>query len=306
QFEIDAAGQDVPKDVEEVVNYVRAMNYGLQRLDELPLSLRLIREIHGVLLEDVRGSHRTPGEFRRTQNWIGPASCTLQTASFVPPPVSDMLYALDNLEKFLHDTSLPVLVQCGLAHAQFETIHPFLDGNGRVGRLLITFLLCHNGALHRPLLYLSYYLKMHRAQYYDRLMAIRSDGDWEGWLKFFLRGVSEVSEAATTTARGILKLREEHRQMITEKLGTSAGSALRLLDFLFEQPIINVRVVEKQLQSSYVTASKLVDQIVELDLLRETTGYQRNRRYRYEPYLSLFEPGVQLSAAEAEGSTTFG
>lgn len=304
QFEIDAAGQDVPKDVEEVVNYVRAMNHGLERLDSLPLSLRLIREIHGVLLEDVRGSHRTPGEFRRTQNWIGPAGCTLQTASFVPPPVPDMLDALDNLEKFLHDASLPVLIQCGLAHAQFETIHPFLDGNGRVGRLLITFLLCHNGALHRPLLYLSYYLKMHRAQYYDRLMAIRSEGDWEGWMKFFLRGVSEVSEAATTTARAILKLREEHRQMIMEKLGTTASNALRLLDFLFEQPIITVRVVEKHLQSSYVTAGKLVDQLVELGLLRETTGYQRNRRYRYEPYLALFESGIQLPAAEAESSTT--
>ncbi|MEW6211431.1 MAG: Fic family protein [Acidobacteriota bacterium] len=304
QFEIDAAGQDAPKDVEEVVNYVKAMNYGLRRLTELPLSLRLIREIHGVLLEGVRGSHRTPGEFRRSQNWIGPAGCTLQTASYVPPPVLEMHDALDNLEKFLHDTSLPVLIQCGLAHAQFETIHPFQDGNGRVGRLLITFLLCHNGALHRPLLYLSYYLKAHRAQYYDRLMAIRNDGDWEGWLKFFLRGVSEVSLAATTTARAILKLREEHRQMIMEKLGTSAGNAIRLLDFLFEQPIITVRVVEKHLRSSYVTAGKLVDQLAELGLLRETTGYQRNRRYRYEPYLSLFEPDIQLSGAEAEKSAT--
>jgi Fic family protein len=145
---------------------------------------------------------------------------------------------------------------------------------------------------------------MHRAQYYDRLMAIRSDGDWEGWLKFFLRGVSEVSEAATTTARAILKLREGHWQMIMEKMGTTASNALRLLDFLFEQPIITVRVVEKHLQSSYVTASKLVDQLVELGILRETTGYQRNRRYRYEPYLSLFEPGIQLPAAEAEGGAT--
>ena len=175
-----------------------------------------------------------------------------------------MLEALDNLERFLYDTSLPLLIQCGLAHAQFETIHPFLDGNGRVGRLLITFLLCHKGALHRPLLYLSYYLKMHRAQYYDRLMAIRSDGDWEGWLKFFLRGVSEVSQAATTTARAILKLREAHREMIMGKMSGGASNALRLLDFLFEQPLITVRLVEKQLQSSYVTAGKLIDQLVEL------------------------------------------
>jgi Fic family protein len=215
-----------------------------------------------------------------------------------------MMEALDNLEKFLHDTTLPLLIHCGLAHAQFETIHPFLDGNGRVGRLLITFMLCHSNALHRPLLYLSYYLKMHRQQYYDRLTAIRSEGDWEGWLKFFLRGVNEVSEAATTTARSILRLREEHRQMIMEKMGTSASNALRLLDYLFEQPLITVRVVEKRLQSSYVTAGKLVDQLVELGMLREITGYQRNRRYRYEPYLALFETGIQLPAAEAEGSTT--
>src|SRR5262245_20807423 len=163
QFEVDATGVELPKDVEEVVNYVRAMNQGLRRLQQLPLSLRLIREIHATLLENARGSHRTPGEFRRTQNWIGPAGCTLETATFVPPPVREMHVALDNLEKFLHDTSLPLLIQCGLAHAQFETIHPFLDGNGRVGRLLITFMLVQRGVLERPLLYLSQYLKAHRA-----------------------------------------------------------------------------------------------------------------------------------------------
>ena len=153
QFEIDAKGQEHPKDVEEVVNYVRSMNHGLKRLDSLPLSLRLIREIHEKLLQGVRGANRTPGEFRRSQNWIGPANCTLATATFVPPPVHDMQAALDNLEKFLHDTtSYPALIHCGLAHAQFETIHPFLDGNGRVGRLLITFLLCQRGILKYPLL----------------------------------------------------------------------------------------------------------------------------------------------------------
>src|SRR6202167_5455629 len=189
QFEIDANGNEHPKDVEEVVNYVRAMNYGLKRLDELPLSLRLIREIHGKLLEGVRGANRTPGEFRTSQNWIGPANCTLTTATFVPPPPHEMHQALDNLERFLHETtSFPALIHCGLAHAQFETVHPFLDGNGRVGRLLITFLLCQRGVLQRPLLYLSHYLKGRRAEYYDRLMAIRNDGDWEGWLRFFLRG----------------------------------------------------------------------------------------------------------------------
>lgn len=299
QFEIDAKGHDRPKDVEEVVNYVHAMNYGLGRLKDFPFSLRLIRKIHANLLEGVCGGDRTAGEFRKSQNWIGPAGCTLATALFVPPPAYEMHQALDNFEKFLHDTtSFPVLIHCGLAHAQFETIHPFIDGNGRIGRLLITFLLCQRGVLQRPLLYLSYYLKAHRAQYYDRLMAIRHDGDWEGWLKFFLRGVYEVSQAATATARAILNLREGHRQMIAQKIGGSANG-LRLLDFLFEQPLIAVRLVGRHLQSSYVTASKLVDQFVELGLLREATGWQRNRRYRYEPYLALFEPPGSVITAVA-------
>jgi Fic family protein len=289
EFEADAPGGERPKDVEEVVNYVRAMNHGLRRLDELPVCLRLIREIHAELLSGVRGSERTPGEFRRSQNWIGPAGCTLQTAAFVPPPVHEMHTALDNLEKFLHgDQSLPRLIHCGLIHAQFETIHPFLDGNGRVGRLLITFLLCQQGILAQPLLYLSYYLKTHRAEYYDRLNAVRHDGAWEGWLKFFLRGVYEVSQLATRTARSILQLREQHRQTIAELAG-SGGTTTRLLDYLFEQPIVSVRMVERKLDCAYVTASRLVDQFASLGLLKEITGQQRNRRYRYEPYLALFD-----------------
>jgi Fic family protein len=288
QFEIDEKGRELPRDVEEVVNYVRAMNYGLARLKELPLSLRLIREIHAELLKGVRGAHRTPGEFRRSQNWIGPENCTLTTATFVPPPVPEMHEALDNLEKFLHDeTTLPALLHCGLAHAQFETIHPFLDGNGRVGRLLITFLLCQRGILQRPLLYLSHFLRMHRAEYYDRLMAIRNGGDWEGWLKFFVRGVGEVSREATETAQAILKMREEHRQAIAAKLGGNAF-ALPLLDLLFEQPLMTISIVEQKLKCVYVTASKLVEHFVRLGLLKEITGHRRNRRYRYEPYLALF------------------
>src|SRR5208283_1175431 len=208
QFEVDSKGREFPKDIREVVNYVGAMNYGLERLETLPLSLRLIREIHGKLLEGVRGSHRTPGEFRTSQNWIGPAGCILNEATFVPPPVPEMRDTLGSLEGFLHDTSFPLLIQCGLVHAQFETIHPFLDGNGRVGRLLVTFLLCQKQALGRPLLYLSHYLKRHRAEYYDRLMAIRNLGDWEGWLKFFVRGIQEVTQEAAEKARRILGLRE--------------------------------------------------------------------------------------------------
>jgi Fic family protein len=289
QFEIDSAGKELPKDVEEVVNYVNAMNYGLDRVNELPLSLRLLREIHQHLLTDVRGAERTPGEFRRSQNWIGPKGCTLANATFVPPPVHEMQTALDNFEKFLHDTSLPVLIHCGLAHAQFETIHPFLDGNGRVGRLLITFLLCERKVLYRPLLYLSLFLKAHRSEYYDRLTAVRRDGNWEQWLKFFLRGIEEVSRSAMATARAIMNLRETHRQLIGEKLGRRAAQGMRLLDYLFEQPLVSVPLVEKRLDCSFVTANKLVEQLKVMNLLRETTGWQRNRRYRYDPYLALFD-----------------
>lgn len=288
QFEIDAFGQEAPKDVREVVNYVNAMNHGLERLKELPLCLRLIREIHAKLLDGVRGSDRIPGEFRISQNWIGSSGSTLATASFIPPPVSEMHQALNNLEAFMHDTdSFPVLIQCGLVHAQFETIHPFLDGNGRIGRLLITFLLCQRGVLQSPLLYLSHYIKAHRSEYYDRLTAIRTNGDWEGWLKFFMQGINEVSQAATATARSILDLRESHRQLIGQTLGAGAYG-LRLLDVLFEKPIVNIRFVEGFLNCAYATASKIVEQFIQLGLLKEITGWQRNRLYRYEPYLALF------------------
>lgn len=305
QFEIDARGRAHPKDVEEVVNYIGAMQYGLHRLKQLPLSLRLIREIHAKLLEGVRGGHRSPGEFRKSQNWIGSPGCTLATASFVPPPVHEMHQALDNLEWFLHDQrSMPVLIHCGLAHAQFETIHPFLDGNGRVGRLLITFLLCEQGILRLPLLYLSHYLKAHRAEYYDRLSAIRSDGNWEGWLKFFLRGVFEVSEASTSTARAILDLREAHRRIIAEKPGSMSG--LLLLDFLFVHPLASVRMIQQHLNCSYDTANKLVDQFSDLSLLHEITGGQRNRLFRYEPYLALFEASTAAATPDSTAAETTG
>src|SRR3984957_7741850 len=290
QFEIDANGDEHPKDVEEVVNYVRAMNYGLKRLDDLPLSLRLIREIHGKLLKGGRGANRTPGECRRSQNWIGPANCTLATATFVPPPVHEMQDALGNLENFLHETTAyPTLIVCGLGHAQFETIHPFLDGNGRVGRLLITFLLCQRGILKYPLLYLSHYLKFHRAEYYDRLMAIRNDGNWEGWLKFFLKGVGEVSRSAAETARRILELRLKHQALIRNKAPNQVN-AVGLLDYLFEQPIVTARLVEERLGCAYMTADKLLKQFKQLKIVKETTGGQRNRRFEYSPYLALFEP----------------
>ncbi len=280
---------DRAHDVDEVVNYVRAMNHGLARLKELPVSMRLIREIHERLLEGVRGGRLTPGEFRRTQNWIGPGGCTLAEATFVPPPPDIVPEALGDLERFLHGRSdLPMLVKIGLAHAQFETIHPFLDGNGRVGRLLITFLLTEQAVLHKPVLYLSHYFKRHRAAYYEHLQAIRDEGDWERWLVFFLRGVTEVSAEATETARRILALREEHRTAITSELGRAAGNGHKVLETLFDRPIVSVSGVRKVIGTTYAAANTLVARMAALGILVEITGYVRNRRFRYDPYVRLF------------------
>jgi Fic family protein len=301
-FELDPRGLDVPRDVEEVVNYVRAMNHGLERLVSLPLSLRLIREIHAELLRDVRGADRRPGEFRTTQNWIGAGGTRLTEASFVPPAPADLPAALDDFERFLHDDSLPALVQCGLAHAQFETIHPFLDGNGRVGRLLITFLLVHRSVLHRPLLYLSLYLKRHRAEYYDRLTAIREDGDWEGWLAFFLRGVGDTAHEATEAARRIVDLREQHRATVQARgLGVNG---LRLLDLMLRRPVLNVNLVKDSLAVTFRTAGRLVEQAESAGLLREVTSHRRNRRFVYEQYLGLFGPADEADPEPTPLQTT--
>jgi len=279
----------LPRDVDEVVNYVAAMNHGLARLAELPVSVRLIREIHQRLLQGVRGSHLTPGELRRSQNWIGPSGCTLAEATYVPPPPHVVPQALGDLERFLHqENDLPMLIRIGLAHAQFETIHPFLDGNGRVGRLLVTFLLTEQGVLQKPVLYLSHFFKRHRTEYYERLQAVRDSGDWEGWLAFFLRGVADVSEEATNTARRILALREEHRAAITEGLGRAAGNGHRVLESLFDRPIVSVSNVQHEIGTTYAAANNLVSRLTELGILVEITGYARNRRFRYEPYVLLF------------------
>jgi len=298
EYEADAARKGLRSDVAEVVNHVRAMNHGLERLESLPVSLRLIREIHEELLANVRGGRRSPGEFRRTQNWIGPPGCTLTEAAFVPPPPHEMMAALSDLEAFLHaDVDLPALVNVGLVHAQFETIHPFIDGNGRVGRLLITFLLCQRKILRQPLLYLSLYLTRHKPEYYERLMAIRDYGDWEGWLKFFLQGVAEVANQATDTARRILQLREEHRDFVSQHIRGSANG-LRLLDFLYQRPVVSVGLVTRELAVSNPTANKLVNQFNNAGLLVEITGRQRNRLFSYGSYLSLFEDDLPQPTEE--------
>lgn len=285
-----------PSDVREVLNYIDALRYGLERLATLPVSVRLFREIHEHLMRGARGSHLTPGELRRTQNWIGPAGCTLNSATFVPPPPEQVLQSLSDLELFLHkDQSLPLLIRIGLAHAQFETIHPFLDGNGRIGRLLIAFLLCEAEVLQKPVLYLSHYFKRERQAYYEHLQAIRDHSDWEGWLRFFLRGIAEVSQQATETARRILQLREEHRALITEQCGYSAGSGHRVLEAMYERPILSVKDVEAITGNGYAAANNLVAKLAETGMLREITGQARNRRFRYEPYIHLFEDESEAS-----------
>ena len=290
---------DLPRDVDEVVNYVRAMKHGLARLGELPVSVRLIREIHAELMRGVRGGRLQPGELRANQNWIGPAGCTLMTATYVPPPHYAVPEALGELEKFLHaGDDLPPLVKIALAHVQFETIHPFLDGNGRVGRLLITFLLTERDVLHKPVLYLSHYFKQHRQAYYEHLQTVRDRGDWEGWLAFFLRGVIEVAGEAAETSRRVLELREKHRAAITERLGRAAGNGHKVLESLFDRPIVSVNDVRVLTGTTYPAANALVAKLVALGVLGEMTGYARNRRFRYAPYIALFNEGTSDAATQ--------
>ena len=295
EFEAGAPSAGMPGDVAEAVNYIAAMNYGLQLVKELPLSLRLIRQIHARLLQGVRGAEKEPGEFRRSQNWVGPMGTSLTEAMYVPPAVDDMNRAMGDLEGFLHDKRpLPPLIKCGLVHSQFETIHPFLDGNGRMGRLLITFLLCQQGILERPLLYLSYFFKRNRLEYYDRLQAVRDNGDWEGWMKFFLRGVIEVSSESATTVRDILALRSEHSELVQAAI--RSGNALRLLDYLYDRPIVTVSDVAEHLALTFNGANILVSKFGDLGLLREMTGGTRRRRFAYDPYISLLRAGTERPA----------
>ncbi len=286
-----------PKDVDEVINYVAAMNQGLASLAELPVSVRLIRNIHAELMKGVRGSHLQPGELRTTQNWIGPPGCTLNTATFVPPPAHEVPNALGQLEKFLHtNNELPTLVKIALAHVQFETIHPFLDGNGRLGRLLITFLLTESAILHKPVLYLSHYFKQHRQAYYEHLQAVRDAGTWEDWLEFFLHGVISVAAEATDTARRIQLLREEQRTAITLHLGRAAGNGQRVLELLFNRPIVTVKQVRETTGTTYAAANGLIRRLTEIGVLEEMTGYARNRRFRYGRYVRLFTDEVPISS----------
>ena len=282
-----------PRDVDEVFNYVHALNHGLERLERLPLSVRLLCEIHAELLRGVRGHDKMPGELRTTQNWIGPKGAQLADAVFVPPPPHEVSEALSLLERFIHaESPLPLLIRVGLVHSQFETIHPFVDGNGRLGRLLITFMLCEQEALQKPVLYLSHYFKQHHQEYYDRLQAVRDKGAWEDWLMFFLRGIKEVSIEAADTARNILLLREDHRQTIADQLGRSGANGMRVIEHLYRQPYISVGEVQNIIGKTYATANNLVTRLVELGILCEITGHKRHRRFLYRDYVELFDKAL--------------
>lgn len=282
-------------DVKEVINYVDAMNWGLEQLASFPLSLRLIRNIHARLIHNTRGANKNPGEFRTSQNWIGPAGCTLNTATFVPPTVPDMNVALGDLELFIHQEDfIPALVKIAMIHAQFETIHPFLDGNGRMGRLLITFWLCQQNILTKPLLYLSFYFKKNRAEYYDRLIAVRKNGDWENWIKFFLRGIAEVSDEATESARAILKIKEDATNALYKKDGTNSNYQ-RLLNYLFEQPFIKRSDVEQYLDVSNPTAGSILEVFCQMNILVDCTPDKaRNKMYAFGKYLDILNSGTEL------------
>lgn len=302
-FESEAAEPENPQDIEEVINYINALNYGLQRLDTLPLSLRLIREIHAKLLAGVRGAERNPGEFRTSQNWIGHHGCSIETAKFVPPPTADMHTTLNDIEFFLHSNDpIPILLKVGLVHAQFETAHPFLDGNGRMGRLLITFILCQQGILRKPLLYLSHFFKLNKLEYYDYLQKVRDEGDWESWLKFFLRGVYDVAQEATITARNIVQLREHHRNVIAKNFHRSAGPAYKLLEYLYKRPIITIKGAAEVTNQTFANANKLVMKFQEYGILREMTQQQRFRRFMYTEYFAMFA-AEEISLSQRDTTT---
>lgn len=294
-LEFDESNSEAKVNTADVVNYVKALRYGLDRIKSLPLSLRLIREIHKVLIEGTRGSEKDPGEFRKTQNWIGPQGSTPSTATFVPPDVKTMEAAMNELELFLYDSDshLPPLIKIALIHAQFETIHPFLDGNGRMGRLLITFWLCQQKILSQPLLYLSYYFKQNRTEYYDRLMDVRNKGAWEAWIKFFLKGVAEVSDESIYTAKEIISLKNSYSKALYE-LDSNNSNFQRLLDFLFDNPIITRKQVCEALGVSNPTAGILLGVFCDLQILEDFTPHrQRNKKYSFGKYISVLNRGTE-------------
>jgi len=287
-FELDDLRVPID-DVKEVSSYVAALEHGVERLRSLPLGGRLIREMHAKLMAKGRGSEKDPGEFRRSQNWIGGARPSL--AHYVPPPVHEVLPCMGELDKFIHaEDDMPTLIRAALVHVQFESIHPFLDGNGRIGRLLVTLLLQQSGKLSRPLLYLSLYLKAHKAEYYRLLDRVRAEGDWEAWADFFLRGVAETAHSATLTARKLTDCYQEDLVKV-QKLGHAGSKAVRALGGFRQRPMLDIKRVAAALGVSFPTAAKVVQLLVDQGILRETTGKARDRIFVYRRYLEILNGG---------------
>ena len=279
-------------DVSDVVNYVKAINFSTQRLAELPLCNRLIRETHAVLMKSVRGCDKTPGEFRVSQNWIGGVGSTLKNARYIPPNPADMKECMSDFEKFMNkEDDMDILVKAALLHYQFETIHPFLDGNGRIGRLLITLFLMQNQAISSPLLYLSYYLKSNRIEYYDRMAEVRKSGNYEQWIKFFLRGISETASDATETIDLLTALREKNEKILAETQRSSTKS-LEFLRYLEQNPILETKKTAAALHCSYNTVANYISLFCEKGILKQTSKSGKSRIYSYEDYLEILRKGV--------------
>ncbi len=293
-FEYEAAAAEMPQaesDIVEVINYLNAMSWALEEISKRPISLNLIKGAHKKLLHQGRGAARGPGEFRKNQNWIGPTGCAIEDASFVPPAAPLMDAALSDLERFIHEPAeLPPLIRCGLIHAQFETIHPFWDGNGRLGRMLVTLLLCSEEILSKPILYLSLFFKAHKQEYYERLQATRDHGDLEQWLIFFLRGITVTSKSALQAAQRINLLREECLRLVPEL--SKSNKAMMLLDILFRHPYITVPQVTKRLATSYPTSNKMVSDFVRGNILEEITSAKRGRIFAFRPYLDVLHDSI--------------
>jgi len=295
EFEADMTPRDNIDDIVEVVNYVKAMNYGIERLKEFPMSLRLIREIHEILLQGARGRDKNPGEFRTSQNWIGPRGATLRDAFYIPPPHIEAKEAMGELEKFIHkEDSTPDLIKAALIHSQFETIHPFLDGNGRVGRLLIIFYLVWRGVISQPLLYLSYFLKMNQGEYYEKLTKIRTNGDFEGWIKFVLKGIIETSTEQVKTANEIIALREDLLKKLYREANGSIYS-VRLVDLLFVKPIISTNDIVEEFSITKETANQLIRKFEADGIIKEITGKKRYMIFVFSKYVEIIGKGTQIS-----------
>ncbi|MDD4896956.1 MAG: Fic family protein [Atribacterota bacterium] len=294
RFEANLEPEEDINEVKEVINYIKALNYGIARLSELPISNRLIKEIHKILIQGTRGTSKIPGEFRKIQNWIGLPGAALSDAIFVPPPPEKVPELMSELEKFIHQKDeIPPLIKIALIHAQFETIHPFLDGNGRVGRLLITFYLYCKKILSHPLLYLSVYLKKNRSRYYDLLMEIREQDRWEEWLKFFLEGIKEVSEEALILAKEIIILKEKLlKTLFLNKI--SSIYAVELLNLLFIKPIITSTDIVKNLNTSKETANQLIKKFEKINIIREISGKKRYKKYIFLDYINIIKKGTEL------------